>query len=236
MIERFSISREARGVVPVAGVVCVLLAVGFMLLTCRLVGFELLAACPRAITIIAAFWGVAAFVTWGFIVWFFRIPIRPLLADDSVVFSPCDGRVVIVKPTTESEVTGEGRIQISIFMSITNVHQNLFPVGGRVTYFRHHNGHFHVAWHPKASEKNEHTTWAVASPRGTVVFRQIAGFVARRIVSYARAGSSVIQNTPCGFIKFGSRMDLFLPADAEILVAEGTLTRGGQTPIARFPR
>ncbi len=211
------ISKEGRRVIPVALIVCALLASGLILLTGWILVFEL-----------------AALVTGAGIVWFFRVPQRPLLEDQQAIFAPCDGKVVIVKETVETEVTGERRVQISIFMSITNIHQNWFPVGGTVTHFKHHNGHYHVAWHPKASEKNEHTTIAVSSPRGVIVFRQIAGIIARRIVSYARLGAEVQQNTPCGFIKFGSRMDIFLPLDAELLISEGQCVRGSLTPIARF--
>jgi phosphatidylserine decarboxylase len=184
---------------------------------------------------IIAFWGGAALVTWCFVIAFFRIPTRPRLSDDGVVFSPCDGTVVVTEDVTEGEVTGERRIQVSVFMSVTNVHQNWFPVGGRVTYFKHHNGRFMVAWHPKSSDDNERTTTAVETPgHGIVVFRQVAGMVARRIVSYARVGTDAVQNTPCGFIKFGSRVDIYLPLNAELLVGLGQKVRGGQTPIARF--
>ncbi len=134
-------------------------------------------------------------------------------------------------------MTGERRIQVSVFMSVTNVHQNWFPVGGRVTYFKHHHGRFMVAWHPKSSDDNEHTTTAVETPaHGVVIFRQVAGMVARRIVSYARVGSEATQNTPCGFIKFGSRVDLYLPPDAEVLVGLGQKVTGGQTSIARLKK
>jgi phosphatidylserine decarboxylase len=177
----------------------------------------------------------AAIITLGFIVAFFRIPARPHLIDDQLIFSPCDGRVVVAEDVVENEVTGERRIQVSIFMGITNVHQNWFPVSGKITYFRHHAGRFMVAWHPKSSDQNEHTTTAVQTPEGQIiVFRQVAGMVARRIVSYAKPGADAVQNTPCGFIKFGSRVDLYLPADAEILVELGEKVRGSQTPIARL--
>jgi phosphatidylserine decarboxylase len=186
---------------------------------------------------VVALWGGAGLVTWGFVVAFFRIPRRPLLADSEIVFSPCDGTVVVREDVTEGEVTGQKCIQVSVFMSVTNVHQNWFPVSGRVTYFKHHHGRFMVAWHPKSSDANEHTTTAVETPEGeTVVFRQVAGMVARRIVSYAVEGAQATQNIPCGFIKFGSRVDLYLPLDAEVLVDLGQKVRGGQTPIARFAR
>ncbi len=183
---------------------------------------------------VAGFWGAAGVVTLGFVVWFFRVPGRPVLRDEASVFSPCDGRVIGVEQVTEDEVTGERRLKISVFMSITDVHLNWFPVGGEVVYFKHHNGHYHIASHPKESEDNEHTTIAVESGRGVVVFRQIAGFVARRIVSYARVGAVVEQNTPCGFIKFGSRMNVYVPAGAEVLVGKGDRVVGSQTVIARL--
>ncbi len=227
------ISREGNAIIPVALVILGALATGFVFLT-----RWILKDCPHLDgPWVIAFWSLAALVTWGFVIAFFRIPKRPLLADDGIVFSPCDGVVVVAEDVIEGEVTGEKRIQVSVFMSVTNVHQNWFPVGGRVTYFKHHHGRFMVAWHPKSSDDNEHTTTAVSTPHGeTVIFRQIAGMVARRIVSYAVVGTDAVQNTPCGFIKFGSRVDLYLPPDAEVLVGLGQKVRGGQTPIARFGR
>jgi phosphatidylserine decarboxylase len=230
------ISKEGTGAIIVAGIVLAVLACGFIFLT-RWVIAVYAPPLMRWFSCLIAFWSSAAAITWGFVIAFFRLPTRPLLADDGVVFAPCDGRVVVAEDVVEREVTGERRIQLSIFMSITNVHVNWFPVGGRVTYFKHHNGRFMVAWHPKSSDENERTTVAVETPsHGTVVFRQIAGIVARRIVSYARVGGEARQNTPCGFIKFGSRVDIYLPPDAEILVELGQKVRGSQTPIAAFKR
>ncbi len=230
------ISKEGNVIIPVAFLILAALAVGFIFLTRWALRFLPEVCVQFDEWCIIAFWGLAALITWGFVIAFFRIPSRPLLADDGTVFSPCDGTVVVAEDVTENEVTGEKRIQVSIFMSVTNVHQNWFPVGGRVTYFKHHNGRFMVAWHPKSSDDNERTTTAVDTPHGVVVFRQVAGMVARRIVSYAQVGSDAVQNTPCGFIKFGSRVDLYLPLDAEILVTLGQKVRGSQTPIARFKR
>ncbi len=227
------ISNEGNVAIPVALVVLGTLATWMAYLTVWVFPAAIL---PVWKPFIIAFWGLAALITWLFVIWFFRIPRRHLLSDDGVVFAPCDGRVVVAEDVIESEVTGERRVQVSIFMSITNVHANWFPVGGRVSYFKHHNGRFMVAWHPKSSDDNEHTTTAIETPHGTVVFRQVAGLVARRIVSYATVGGIAVQNTPCGFIKFGSRVDLYLPSDAEILVSLGQKVRGSQTPIARFSR
>jgi phosphatidylserine decarboxylase len=226
------ISKEGNAIIPATGVILGLLALGLIWLTRWVLG----GLAPEFDgSWVVIFWATAAVVTWGFVVAFFRIPERPSLADAGTVFSPCDGTVVVAEDVVENEVTGEKRIQVSVFMSVTNVHQNWFPVGGRVTYFKHHHGRFMVAWHPKSSDDNEHTTTAVQTPgQGMVVFRQVAGMVARRIVSYARIGEQAVQNTPCGFIKFGSRVDLYLPLDAEILVGLGQKVTGSQTPIARL--
>ena len=130
----------------------------------------------------------------------------------------------------------DNRIVVSVFMSIWNVHINWFPVSGTVDYFRHHHGLFLVAWHPKSSEDNERTTTVVDMGGQKIMFRQIAGMVARRIVSYARVGHRVEQNSQCGFIKFGSRVDLFLPLDADIRVKLGDKVVGTQTLIARLKK
>ena len=177
---------------------------------------------------------VVALGLWGFIIRFFREPARPLLKDDQIVFSPCDGEVVVVEQTEENEYLGCKCLQISVFMSVYNVHVNWFPVSGEVEYFKYHPGKFLVAWHPKSSEENERTTTVVNTGKHKVLFRQIAGIVARRIVSYAEVGKRVEQNTKCGFIKFGSRMDLLLPLDCEPLVKIGDKVVGSQTPLARL--
>ena len=221
------ISKEGRATIPVAAVILGALAAGIIMLF-RLADWY----CVW----IAVFWSAAAVITWGFVIAFFRVPKRPLLADDGVIFAPCDGTVVVAEDVQETEVLGDKRIQVSIFMSVTNVHINWFPVGGEIFYFKHHHGRFMVAWHPKSSDDNERTTTAVETINGPVVFRQVAGMVARRIVSYAKPGENAVQNTPCGFIKFGSRVDIYIPADAEILVELGQKVRGSQTPIARFWR
>jgi phosphatidylserine decarboxylase len=130
---------------------------------------------------------------------------------------------------------GEEKMQVSIFMSVTNVHINWFPIGGVVKYFKYHPGRFLVAWHPKSSTDNERTTTVVETSEGVqVLFRQIAGAVARRIVSYVKVGEQVEQNSVFGFIKFGSRIDILLPKDAKLLVEIGDKVTGTQTPIARI--
>lgn len=178
--------------------------------------------------------GTLILLEFLFIVSFFREPKRPYLSDDSIVYAPADGTVVVIEEVQEKEYLGEKRIQVSVFMSITNVHVNWYPVSGIVEYFRYHPGKFLVAWHPKSSEKNERTTTVVNTGKHRILFRQIAGFVARRIVSYANVGGQAVQNEKFGFIKFGSRIDLLLPLDAEILVNIKDKVVGSQTPVARL--
>ena len=172
---------------------------------------------------------------WFFIVAFFREPRRVRIHDADLVFAPCDGRVVVTEVVCEEEHLHREMLQISIFMSITNVHMNWVPVGGVVEYFKYHPGRFLVAWHPKSSTENERTTTVVRMDSGhQVLFRQIAGLIARRIVSYMKVGHQVEQNSVCGFIKFGSRVDVLVPKDSELLVEIGDPVVGSQTPIARL--
>ena len=167
---------------------------------------------------------------------FFRFPNRVIIMDDNTIIAPADGKIVVIEETEETEYFNDRRIQVSIFMNIFNVHINWFPVSGTVDYSRHHHGLFLVAWHPKSSEDNERTTTVVDMGGQKIMFRQIAGMVARRIVSYARVGHRVEQNSQCGFIKFGSRVDLFLPLDADIRVKLGDKVVGTQTLIARLKK
>lgn len=174
---------------------------------------------------------------WFFIVAFFREPRRVRIHDADLVFAPCDGRVVVTEVVRENEYLREEMLQISIFMSITNVHMNWVPVGGEVEYYKYHPGRFLVAWHPKSSTENERTTTVVRMASGQrVLFRQIAGLIARRIVSYMEVGHKVEQNSVCVFIKFGSRVDVLVPKNSELLVEIGDPTVGSQTPIARLPK
>lgn len=174
---------------------------------------------------------------WLFVVAFFREPRRVRIHDNDLVFAPCDGRVVVTERVRDDEYLHEEMLQISIFMSVTNVHMNWVPVGGEVEYFKYHPGRFLVAWHPKSSTENERTTTVVRTPAGQkVLFRQIAGLIARRIISYMTVGNKVEQNSVCGFIKFGSRVDVLVPKDSELLVELGDPTVGSQTPIARLRR
>lgn len=185
----------------------------------------------------AVLWFMAGFllVFWFFVAAFFREPRRVQIHDESLVFSPCDGRVVVTEVVYEDECLKQDMLQISIFMSVTNVHVNWMPVAGIVEYFKHHHGRFLVAWHPKSSTENERTTTVVRlNDERKVLIRQIAGFVARRIVNYMKPGNVAEQNSTMGFIKFGSRVDLFIPKDSELYVEIGDSVIGSQTPIARI--
>ena len=190
-------------------------------------------------TPIAIMWIMAAllFAFWFFVAAFFREPRRVQIHDSELIFSPCDGRVVVTEVVSDDEYIKGEMMQISIFMSVTNVHINWMPVKGVVEYFKHHHGRFLVAWHPKSSTENERTTTVVRLDDGRqVLIRQIAGFVARRIVSYMKPGNSVEQNSVMGFIKFGSRVDILIPKDSELFVEIGDPVIGSQTPIARLKR
>lgn len=173
-----------------------------------------------------------------FTVRFFRVPERftPELSD-SVLYSPADGTVVAIEEVFEDEYLQKEVIKVSIFMSVWNVHINWHPISGTVEYFRHHQGKYLVAWHEKSSTLNERTTTVVRTADDNVVlFRQIAGFIARRIVNRTHIHQSVTQCDECGFIKFGSRVDIFLPLDTEILVKMDEDVVGTQTIIAKFTK
>ena len=181
--------------------------------------------------------GVILFSFWLFIIAFFREPRRVKIHDEDLIFSPCDGRVVVTEVVHEDEYMKEEMMQISIFMSVTNIHMNWLPVGGVVEYFKYHPGRFLIAWYPKSSTENERTTTVVKMDNGkSVLFRQVAGLIARRIVSYIKVGQPVKQNDVFGFIKFGSRIDVLVPKDCELLVEIGDPVKGSQTPLARLKK
>ena len=173
-------------------------------------------------------------VHFAIIVLFFRSPKRVPVEDPAAVIAPADGKIVMVKEVYEGEYLKCDCIQVSIFMSIFNVHVNWFPINGEVEYYKYHPGRYFVAMHPKSSEKNERTSIVVNSGEKRVLFRQIAGYIARRIVCYAAEGKYVSQGEQVGFIKFGSRVDLFLPLDARIQVTKGQKVEGRTTIIAKL--
>ncbi|NGX83725.1 phosphatidylserine decarboxylase family protein [Aequorivita sp. KMM 9714] len=164
---------------------------------------------------------------------FFRNPKRNFSLNSNQVLSSVDGKVVVIEEVFEKEYFKDKRLQVSVFMSPINVHVTRYPVGGKVTYSKYHPGKYLVAWHPKASEENERTTVVVKNDViGEVLFRQIAGALAKRIVNYAEVGQEVEQTTDSGFIKFGSRVDIFLPLDAKIKVELNQKVKGGISIIA----
>ena len=164
---------------------------------------------------------------------FFRNPTPNVILDGNQVIAPADGKVVVIEQVQESEYLKDSRIQVSIFMSPFNVHVNRNPISGVVEYFKYHPGKFLVAWHPKASTDNERTTFVITHSNQTkILFRQIAGALARRIKWYAKEGDQVTQGEEFGFIKFGSRVDVFLPLNATIDVKIDQITKGGETILA----
>jgi phosphatidylserine decarboxylase len=166
---------------------------------------------------------------------FFRNPKRQTILNNSQVLAPVDGKVVVIEEVFEKEYFKEKLIQVSVFMSPLNVHVTRYPVGGNIAYSKYHPGKYFVAWHPKSSEENERTTVVVDNNTyGKVLYRQIAGAMARRIVNYAKENNEVTQGADSGFIKFGSRVDLFLPLDTNIKVKLNQKVRGGQSVIAEL--
>jgi phosphatidylserine decarboxylase len=169
------------------------------------------------------------------VVQIFRLPSRTNRSAANELVAPCDGKVVVIEETEEPEYFKGRRIQVSIFMSPLNVHANWVPCEGEVTYAKYHKGLYLVAWHPKSSTDNERTTIVIKHSNGKeVLFRQIAGAVARRIVYYVKPGQRVERNEQFGFIKFGSRVDIFLPIGSEVVAQMGQITKGNETVIARW--
>ena len=170
-----------------------------------------------------------------FVLWFHRIPERATAeGDESTVTSVADGKVVIVDRVYEGEFFKGDCIQVSIYMDFFDFHANFWPMTGEISYYKYHPGKYLLAFLPKSSEKNEHSSTAIRNSRGEIFFKQIAGTFARRIVCYSEDGMKVERGEQCGIIKFGSRIDIYLPLDAEILVQEGEHTKAKVTPIARL--
>lgn len=172
-----------------------------------------------------------------FVTHFFRNPRRLCVASDAAIYAPADGRIVAIERTEEPEVFKGPALQISVFMSVWNVHANYYPVAGTVSYTCYHPGRFLVAWLPKSSTENERSTVAITRQDGVVIaLRQIAGAVARRIVTYSQPGDTAQQGGELGFIKFGSRVDIFLPVDAAVSVKLGDRVRSRESVLARLPQ
>jgi phosphatidylserine decarboxylase len=181
-------------------------------------------------------WGffIVSLILFLFIVSFFRIPVRSMQQDESLVISPCDGKVVVIEETYEPEYFKDKRLQVSIFMSPANVHVNRNPISGEVKLSQYHAGKYLVAWHPKSSTENERHTVVIGNGQTDILVRQIAGALARRIVNYLQPGQHVKQNEELGFIKFGSRVDIYLPLGTPVKVQLEQTVKGGQSVIAQL--
>lgn len=222
-LKKIRIHREGTNTLLYGGILLVALALIFW--------YSFDSKIPFAI-FIAIFGTVYAIVTN-----FYRCPIRYFGTDDTerIVVAPADGKIVVVEEVDENRYFHDRRIMVSIFMSLWNVHANWFPVDGRVKFVKHFNGNFHKAWLPKASEENEHADVMITTPDGVdILCRQIAGAVARRIVTYAKEGEDCYIDEHLGFIKLGSRVDIYLPLGTEICVKMGQATTGDQTVIAKL--
>ena len=188
------------------------------------------------LTILKWFVYILSFLLFVIILQFFRSPNLTITKDENMVLCPADGKVVVIEEADETEYFKDRRIQLSVFMSPINVHVNRNPISGLVKYFRYHPGKYLVAWHPKSSTENERTTVVTENSAGVaVLFRQIAGALARRIVWYVKEGDQVEQGAQFGFIKFGSRVDLFLPLGTKIKVELNQVVKGGRTILAELP-
>lgn len=172
----------------------------------------------------------------GFVLFFFRVPVRQRVGVDNEVTSVADGKVVVIDKVVENEFVKGECIQVSVYMDFFNVHVNYWPITGEVSYYKYHPGKYMLAFLPKASELNEHTSVAVKSPYGDVFFKQIAGTFARRIVCYADPGAQEVKGSQCGIIKFGSRIDMYFPLDAEIKVKLGDHVTASESIIATLQK
>ena len=167
-------------------------------------------------------------------IYFFRVPNRELNIKENNVYAPCDGKIVVIEKTIENEYYKDKRIQISIFMSPLNIHNNLYPISGEIEYTKYHPGNFLFAWNPKASTKNERSTIVINNKKISILIRQIAGALARRIITYPKKNDQVNAGNELGFIKFGSRVDLFLPESTKINVKLNEKVIGGKTIIGIY--
>jgi len=206
----------------------ILTGLGFFL---AVVNFLVFWYFPDALQVV----GIISMVLFLLVLQFFRNPNRELiLTDDNIVYAPADGKIVTIEEVVENEYFKTKKLQVSIFMSPVNVHVNRNPVSGTVNYYKYHPGKYLVAWHPKSSTENERTTTVINNNGEEILLRQIAGFLAKRIVNYVEVGQEVEQGKDMGFIKFGSRVDLYLPLDTKIEVEIGQKVKGNKTILARL--
>lgn len=213
---------------------------GFKILTITIISLlaiNLIVWSVSEISWLNAFVSFATFVMFVLVLQFFRLPKRSNTSGENELVAPCDGKLVVIEEVEEPEYFQGKRIQVSIFMSPLNVHANWVPCEGEVKYVKYHQGLYLVAWHPKSSTENERTSVVIErKPGQDVLLRQVAGAVARRIVYYVKPGQKVARNEQFGFIKFGSRVDLYLPIGTEIVAKIGDVTKGNETVIARWAK
>lgn len=206
---------------------CLVILIFFALLIFGIMGFNIASIILCSLLLIL----------FLFVSYFFRDPDREIANSDPLdVLASADGKVVIIKEVEENEFLKSKALQVSVFMSVFNVHINYYPIGGEIVYYNYHPGNYMVAWHPKSSHENERTSIAINVNKSTILVRQIAGYIARRIVCYSEKGAKVTKGKQLGFIKFGSRLDIFLPIDSEILVKKGDKVKACQTILARLPK
>jgi len=204
---------------------------GYLIILVSLIGLGIL---NFLLPMVQPFLAIGSLILFGLIVQFFRNPVRNIpIYDNHLVYAPADGQVVVIEKVFEPEYFQEERIQLSIFMSPLNVHVNRAPIGGKILYAQYHPGKYLVAWHPKSSTENERTTVVIGDENRSILLRQIAGAVARRIKYYVQKDQLIGQGDEFGFIKFGSRVDVFLPLDAQIQVAIGQKVKGNVDVLAK---
>ncbi len=209
-----------------------ILAFGFLVLFILNVGVNIIWA---DIELVKWTFIICSLMLYVFLLFFFRLPARHLEADPGLIYAPADGKVVVIEETMENEYFRDMRLQVSIFMSPFNMHSNRYPVSGRIKYTCYHPGRNMVAWHPKSSELNERSTIVIETSDGTeIMVRQIAGAVARRIVTYSKDNQEVAQGEELGFIKFGSRVDIFLPIGTEVEIPILQQVKANKTILAKI--
>ncbi|MGB1040400.1 MAG: phosphatidylserine decarboxylase family protein [Flavobacteriales bacterium] len=215
------INKEGKGTILVSAII--LIGIVYML--------DFLIGIPWLTVVL----GLMALILFFLIIWFFRMPKRTAVLDANKIIAPSDGKVVIIEKVHEPEYFDDERIQVSIFMSPLNVHAQWYPINGKVKHYKYHPGKYLVAWHPKSSTLNERSTLVIENEDGKeILVRQIAGAVARRIVTYSKEGDVSKQGEEFGFIKFGSRIDLFLPLDTKIITKLEEKVTGSISTIAEF--
>jgi len=219
---KLGLHKEGNNVIPVF----------FIIITVLLYGFHFIIPFEGIGLYALLFLDLAGFIFFGLVVFFFRYPIFEVKKDPTQFISPADGEIVVIEKVMETEYYNEERMQVSIFMSPFNTHMNRYPISGKIKYLKYHPGKFLVAWHPKSSTLNERTSFVVENDTTGLLFRQIAGAVARRIRWYDKEGDEIVQGDQLGFIKFGSRVDLFLPLNTAINVELKQQVRAGKTIIA----